>query len=243
MTQFGRWATSAWQKRTLKAPTALHDHVSVRPVDVAGQELSRQPGGRQRTPSHRHGSEKVCRTSAASVEGIGGGFVDDGQLGVDLRGGELVELAEAGVGMAPPLTCGRLVVSEVVAGAEVSDGADLAVDVADLPEQVECLPVAGNGAGRVAQAQVDFGETRPWGCFVRAVAELLVQGQGLLAQVEGLAVVSQAAVVPAEVGERDGQASLVAQLVEEVVGTAGCAERISLPALDHVGVVPEVVRP
>jgi len=37
--------------------------------------------------------------------------------------------------------------------------------------------------------------------LVAAVAEFLVQDEGLLAQVEGLAVVTQAAVVPSEVGE------------------------------------------
>jgi hypothetical protein len=79
--------------------------------------------------------------------------------------------------------------------------------------------------------------------LVGAVAELLVQDEGPLAQVERLAVVSQSAVMPAEVGERDGLADLLAQLIEEVMGPAGGVERFGLPALDGEYEVPVVVRP
>ena len=75
------------------------------------------------------------------------------------------------------------------------------------------------------------------------VAELLVQEQCLLEQIEGVAVVSQAAVVPAEVGEREGPADLVAQPLEEVVGAAGGGQGVRLAALGGVDQVAVVVRP
>lgn len=70
-----------------------------------------------------------------------------------------------------------------------------------------------------------------------------MQDQGLLAQLKRLAVVSQAAVVPAEVGERDGPADLVAQLVEQLVCASRGVERVGLPALQGVHDVASVMRP
>jgi hypothetical protein len=79
--------------------------------------------------------------------------------------------------------------------------------------------------------------------LVGPVAQLLVHEQSLFAEVDGLSVVSQAAVVHAQVGERDGLADLVAQLLEEVVGAARGVERVGRPALEGVHEVAVVVRP
>jgi hypothetical protein len=79
--------------------------------------------------------------------------------------------------------------------------------------------------------------------LVATVAELLVQDEGPLQQVEGPGVVSQPALVPAEVGERDGSADVVAEPLEDFMGASGGVERIGLPALDGVDEVAVVVRP
>jgi hypothetical protein len=68
------------------------------------------------------------------AEGVGGGGVDGRQLSVDLVGRGRVEVGEEGA------------------------GTDLAVRVADLAEQVEGPPVAGDGGGGVAQLEVGVGQ-------------------------------------------------------------------------------------
>lgn len=57
-------------------------------------------------------------------------------------------------GPVPQLVGGRIVVGQVMAGAEVGEGADFPVHVTDLTEKVESPPIAVDGAGGIAQLEV-----------------------------------------------------------------------------------------
>jgi dihydrofolate reductase len=179
-------------------------------------------------------------------KGVGGGTAESRQLVVDLPDGGRVEPCEERVGAPPGPVRGTGITGEPVARAEVREGAGLAVHVADRAEGVERLDVAGDGLGGLgglAPAQPDVGEAGPGVRLVRAVAELLVEHERPRQEVEGPVVVADAAVVPAEVGERDGLPGPVAEPLEEVVGPAGGVERAALPALDDVHGAAPVVRP
>jgi hypothetical protein len=69
----------------------------------------------------------------------------------------------------------------------------------DLPEQCQCLVIAGDCLGVLAEVALGVGETVPGVGFVVAVAEFLVQADRLRAVIERLFVFSEAGVVPAEV--------------------------------------------
>ena len=76
------------------------------------------------------------------------------EAGAELVGGVRVELTEDDAGL-PPGLHGRVgVAGGAVRLAELGEDAGLAVAVAELPEQVEGLPVAVDGLGSVAEVLV-----------------------------------------------------------------------------------------
>lgn len=65
------------------------------------------------------------------------------------------------------------------------------IAVAELPPQVDCSLVIGDGVAVVAEMAVDVGEAVQGGGLTVMVDELLLQGQGLLTVGEGLLVVAK----------------------------------------------------
>jgi hypothetical protein len=80
------------------------------------------------------------------------------QQGADLVGGRRVKAVQE-LPCPPPGLAGRAgIAGGVVAGAQLGEGAGFAVAVAELPEQVEGLPVAGDGLGVVTEVMVGVAE-------------------------------------------------------------------------------------
>ena len=80
------------------------------------------------------------------------------ELGADLDGGGRVELTEDGLGLLPGFA-GRVgVAGAAVNLAEVGEDAGFRVAVAELPEQLEGLSVAGDGLGLVTEVLVGLGK-------------------------------------------------------------------------------------
>jgi hypothetical protein len=90
-----------------------------------------------------------------------------------------------------PCDAGRLEIARGAMGvAEMGEGDGFLAPVAELPEQVECVLVAGDGLGVVAKVLVGEAEAVPRQGLPWAVAELLVPAQGFLAEGEGALVVA-----------------------------------------------------
>jgi hypothetical protein len=114
------------------------------------------------------------------------------------------KLVEDGEGALPGLARSGVVADGLVRVTEVGQGARLLVPVTEIPIQIECAAVAGDGPCVVTKIVVDQAEAVPGPGLPVAVAELLVQGQGPLAGHQAALMLAEQRVTPADVveGER-----------------------------------------
>jgi hypothetical protein len=117
---------------------------------------------------------------------------------------------------------------------DVGEGAGLEEAVAEVVEDIEGVPVAGEGAAVVAELVVGVAHAVPCDCLAGAVSDLLVQGQGLPAVDERVVEVAESGLVPSYRVERSRPAVVVVAPGIEVKSSLGV-----LPGFDVVVLRPE----
>jgi hypothetical protein len=171
-------------------------------------------------------------TCRVSVCGWGGRSVRLLEFGAELVGVGVVELVEDDQGVLPGLVCGLGIAGGVVRVAEPGECVGFAVEVAEIPVQLEGVLVAGDCLGVVAEVVVGIADDLP--CLslsVEVAADLLVQGEGLLAGGEGLSVVPAHGVEPTDCGEGVGLPAHAPGGAVQVEGLLGVVEAFGGAAL------------
>jgi hypothetical protein len=109
----------------------------------------------------------------------------------DLFGVRVLQVLEDGLGLFPGVTGGVVTTGGVVRVAEAGEGNGFLVAVPDRAEKIECLAVALDGLPVVAEVLVGVAETVECLGLPHLVAEVAVQGQGLLAGIQCLLMVAE----------------------------------------------------
>jgi hypothetical protein len=158
------------------------------------------------------------------------------ELGPDRLGVGVVELVEDGHGVLPAVA-GRVgVTGGVTSVAKAGEREGFFVAVADLAVQVDCVSVAGEGLGVVAEVVMGVAEAVPGVGLTMTVAELPVQGEGLPAEAEGPPMIAELRVVPADRVECLGLPGPVAGRPVQLEGLSGVVDRLggaALPVKHH----------
>ena len=108
----------------------------------------------------------------------------------------MVDLVEDREGFAPGVARRTMVTGSVIGVADPAKRVGLEGPVAELPEQVQGVPVAGDGALGVAQAMAGVAEAVPGQRLSDAVVDLLEQDQRPLAGGQGPSLIADQGVGP-----------------------------------------------
>jgi hypothetical protein len=136
----------------------------------------------------------------------------------------VVELVEDGQGVLPGFAGGVGITRGVLGVTELDEGVRLVLEVAKFPVEHEGPLVAGDCFGMVAEVVQSIAHDHAGGGFTVAVAEFAVRFDGLPAEGEGLLVVSEQRVEPADIGAGVGSCGRVSCRFEQVEGPLGVAE-------------------